>query len=152
MKERLSELLRVGLAGLAGVAIFCVLCYWGLCALMGLVGPIGPGMNDWHCPVYEDYEIWHINSENIVLVRRVSETGGEPVLEPSVSAFQHEGSNLGLKTETGYYYMDMDAGRLLGPFSEKEYQDELDSRGIIIPGGWIPTDPAPEGSIFPLRR
>lgn len=128
------------------IGIFLITC---LCFFSGC---FGPGTQDWDLSLKNGYEIWRINSQEIVL-GRVEDEILESVVDADITAYFTSGSFVGVKQtpvdteETKYYLLDMDSGTLYGPFDEVGFITQCKESGVEK-AAWISTRPAPKDAKY----
>lgn len=121
------------------------------------------GNNDWSYSLPNNYEIWHINSEQIVCGKKTSEHSiGENVGGYYVSEFCYddkyiclqciptygEASDNTTKSQTDFYIIDSSTDKEYGPFTQTEFEDKLEELNLTNLCAWIKTKPRPEGAKF----
>ncbi|MGI5896256.1 MAG: hypothetical protein ACOX6U_04790 [Oscillospiraceae bacterium] len=116
----------------------------------------GPGTQDWKLPLSNQYEMWRINSEEIVIGRADGNGGLETVIEPKVTQYFTSGSYVAAVqqdsgAETGqpsYYLLNTADGALAGPFSSEQELIDYGRTLGLSPQEWIATTPAPDGAVY----
>lgn len=120
----------------------------------------GPGMQDWRLPLSNQYEMWRINSEEIVIGRADGSGGLETVIGSKVTQYFTSGSYVAAiqenvqtdgSSETGtpsYYLLNAADGALAGPFSSEQELFDYGRTLGISPQEWISTTPAPDGAVY----
>lgn len=107
---------------------------------------IGLGTGDWKYELKNNYQIWRVNSKEIIIGKE--EDG---VLTPSINEnvvkfkyndnFVLVGTNNNFKEDNlKYYIINLDTDEIIGPLSEKD----LSSQNSNITMDWIKTKPAPK--------
>lgn len=143
------------------VSIALLICSLFLCAC--------PGFSDW---TYTDlpggYQIWHINSDCITVVRVFSEDSNdnESVIQEYVDAFCYNDTYIGIKrlpydfdsdeypddvfemdfSNLEHYIIDASTHEVHGPYTEEEYAVRCEELGVGEMCDWIKTYPKPEGA------
>lgn len=140
-----------------------IILFMGLLLLCGC----GPGLSDWSYDLLpKDYEIWRVNSQNIVLGRR-SNSGLTHTVEPYILEFCSNDRWIGAKrlvlddsvtaqtnvreldtSDAEFYLVDTETDTVHGPYTQKEYENRLALLEVGTMGAWIETYPAPEGADF----
>ena len=125
------------------------------------------GLLDWSYKLSNGYEIWRINSNDIVL-EKVSDESYEIALGRYILEFCYNESFVGLKrlsidddipyasvhidemdqSNPDYYLVDTENDLILGPMSSDEYYIQIENSGIDNMSDWIKTYPAPKGAEF----
>ena len=125
------------------------------------------GLLDWSYKLSNGYEIWRINSNDIVL-EKVSDESYEIALSRYILEFCYNESFVGLKrlsidddipyasvhieemdqSNPDYYLVDTENDLILGPMSSDEYYIQIENSGIDNMSDWIKTYPAPKGAEF----
>lgn len=134
----------------------CLSAFFSIAAAFFLFsGCAGPGVQDWTLSLTDGYEMWRINSQEIVLGRKENESL-TPIVEADVIAYFMSGSYIGVQqTPTGaesgagtnYYLLNTKLGSLYGPFDEAAFAAQCKTSGVKQ-SGWISTRPAPEGAKY----
>ncbi len=143
---------------LAAVVCFALLCglLFQLFLLWMMTHGLG-GSGDWaYTDLPGEYEIWRINSEDVSLIKKTSDNGGDYIVGPYIAAFCKDQRYIGLQRTEGpagdtqedaapeYYIVDSADGAVYGPFSSGEYAAKCETLGFR-PDDWIRTVPTPEG-------
>lgn len=115
------------------------------------------GSGDWaYTDLPGEYEIWRINSEDISLIKKTSDNGGDYIVGPYIAAFCKDQRYIGLQRTEGpagdtqedaapeYYIVDSADGAVYGPFSSEEYAAKCEALGFRS-DEWVRTRPTPEG-------
>ena len=141
--------------------IFGLLCVGFLCSLCAC------GLSDWSYELLPgEYEIWRINSQDIVLVRQ-NEEGVTAVVQTFVYAFCYNQRFIGIHgLDTGsdhvtegmdiretyidspeYFLVDTQTHEVYGPMTLETYEKLVLSFHAAYMGEWITTRPAPVDSV-----
>lgn len=125
-----------------------------------------PGMNDWiYDKLPNGYEIWHVNSESIVLMKRTGEST-DSKMGRYIMKFCYNDSYIGIQRLTfsedtpygqpsvkdmdtsnpDYYLVDTVNDVVMGPYTAEAYEKQVKDLGIEGLGDWIATVPRPEGA------
>lgn len=107
---------------------------------------IGLGTGDWKYELKNNYQIWRVNSKEIIIGKE--EDG---VLTPSINEnvvkfkyndnFVLVGTNNNFNEDNlKYYIINLDTDEIIGPLNEKD----LSSQNSNITMDWIKTKPAPK--------
>ena len=111
---------------------------------------IGLGTGDWKYELKNNYQIWRVNSKEIIIGKE--EDG---VLTPSINEnvvkFKYNvnfvviGIIIDFKEDNlKYYIINLDTDEIIGPLSEKD----LSSQDTSITMDWIKTKPAPKDAKY----
>lgn len=124
------------------------------------------GLSDWSYDLLpKDYEIWRVNSQNIVLGRQ-SGGGLSHTVEPYILRFCSNNTFIavqrlpleGLELSAGanvreldesnreYYLVNTETDIVYGPYTEEEYIQQLTDLSVGELCGWIETYPTPKGA------
>ena len=114
------------------------------------------GKNDWRFELINGYEIWRVNSNEIVCGKRNSEHSlGENVGEKFVSEFCYDNRYVCLQcadktreTQINYYIIDTSIDAEYGPYTQNEFENKLKELNITQLCSWIKTNPRPDGAKF----
>lgn len=107
---------------------------------------IGLGTGDWKYELKNNYQIWRVNSKEIIIGKE--EDG---VLTPSINEnvvkfkyndnFVLVGTNNNFNEDNlKYYIINLDTDEIIGPLNEKD----LSNQDTSITMDWIKTKPAPK--------
>lgn len=132
-------------------------------SILLLTACFGPGLNDWQYELPNDYEIWHVNSHSIVCGKKDTDNSLSKAVDAYIAEFCYNNQFVGLKCidvpenwdgridgmEQEYYLIDTKIDGIYGPFSEKEYFEEVESNDVSDLSEWIKTKPSPSGCKFP---
>lgn len=124
------------------------------------------GLQDWsYDQLPNGYEIWHINSQDIQLIKRdVDRTDRK--LNRYISEFCYNDSYIGIKrlmidesipyqdvhieemdtSNPSYYLVDAENDVIMGPYTAEEYANQIEALKIETMCNWIKTVPKPEGA------
>ena len=115
----------------------------------------GVANNDWSYELINGYEIWHINSEEIVFGKRKTEHSLSTMVGGYIYEFCYGTRYIGLKNTDNkneptiqFYLIDTTTGTVEGPLSQDEYNKALESKEITELTNWIATVPRPSGATF----
>lgn len=105
---------------------------------------IGLGTGDWKYELKNNYQIWRVNSKEIIIGKE--EDG---VLTPSINEnndnFVLVGTNNNFNEDNlKYYIINLDTDEIIGPLNEKD----LSSQNSNITMDWIKTKPAPKDAKY----
>lgn len=108
---------------------------------------IGLGTGDWKYELKNNYQIWRVNSKEIIIGKE--EDG---VLTPSINEnvvkFKYNDNFIviGVNNENNlkYYIINLDTDEIIGPLSEKD----LSSQNSNITMDWIKTKPTPKDAKY----
>lgn len=137
----------------------------GILILIVILTSCGAGWQDWeydHLP--NDYEIWRINSEDIVLMKNKGST--ERVINRYILEFCYNDSYIGIKkimvdenipyhevyieeldaTNPSYFLVDTVNDTVMGPYTSEEYTIKIKDLEIESMCDWIKTVPKPQGA------
>lgn len=131
------------------IPIIALLLLFSSCAF-------GPGAQDWKLPLSNRYEMWRINSEEIVIGHADGNGGLEIVIESKVTQYFTSGSYVAAVQQNGneetaqtfYYLLNTADGALAGPFSSEQELIDYGRTIGLSPQEWIATTPAPEGAVY----
>ena len=138
------------------VLVFSILLIY----LLNAVG-CAPGLADWSYALPNDYELEHINAEEIVLSRRHSKVIGAFIEEfwyserwigiKQIKKLRKDNVNTNSDTyqTQQYYLVDAENCLVYGPFSYTEYMDSCELLDVQTSIEWIKTVPKPEGAYPP---
>lgn len=111
----------------------------------------GVKQNDWYYKLNNNYEIWHINTKEIVLGKRddsiLTDTIGD-----SITEFKYNEAFVIIKcfnndNKEVYYIVNMTDDTTYGPYNKEEYLSKEKELNINI-SNWIKTKPAPKGAKY----
>lgn len=152
---------KVALALLACILCICSLCYACTSALIQKILPDNPGSRDWRYVLHNGYEIWHLNSSHIVLVKDGWSEYTNTVVDTHIVLFCYSDEYIGLQctdpqtnadaaeaADLEYFLVNTVETKLLGPFAEAEYQEFCKAEGITGLSEWIRTSPPPDGATY----
>ena len=108
------------------------------------------GANDWaYSDLPKDYEIWRINTNEVALVKRISDTGADKVVPSYVSRIawdenfilaQQQSDSDSTSQTISFYIVDVNSEDIYGPFSESEFNECAKQLPITIDeSDWIVT-------------
>ena len=111
---------------------------------------IGLGTGDWKYELKNNYQIWRVNSKEIIIGKE--EDG---VLTPSINEnvvkfkyndnFVLVGTNNNFNEDNlKYYIINLDTDKIIGPLNKKD----LSSQNSNITMDWIKTKPAPKDAKY----
>lgn len=111
---------------------------------------IGLGTDDWNYELKNNYQIWRVNSKEIIIGKE--EDG---VLTPSINEnivkfkyndnFVLVGTNNNFNEDNlKYYIINLDTDEIIGPLNEKD----LSNQDTSITMDWIKTKPAPKDAKY----
>ena len=123
------------------------------------------GMQDWGYKLPNGYEIWHINVNDICLVKTEGEFTKKKV-HRYITEFCYNESYIGLKrimidesipygdvhieemdkTNVSYYLVNTENDDIIGPYTSEEYEAQIESLKIEKMCEWIKTVPKPKGA------
>lgn len=111
---------------------------------------IGLGTGDWKYELKNNYQIWRVNSKEIIIGKE--EDGMlTPSINENIVKFKYNdnfvvvGVNNNFKDDNlKYYIINLDTDEIIGPLNEKD----LSSQDINITMDWIKTKPAPKDAKY----
>lgn len=117
---------------------------------------------DWEYDLPNDYTIWHVNSQEIVLGHYNTTNSISRVIEDTILEFCYNDEFVCVKTKKSneqlrsqdnpdlacYYLIDTIDEIVQGPFTYQELKDRLATFGINTLTDWIATNPAPNGATY----
>ena len=118
-----------------------------------LLSSIGPGSLDWEYKLPNGYEIWRINSNNIV-IQHTDDSANKDAIPSFIKEFSYDKryvfsrninniSNNDIFEEV-YYILDTEKNKVLGPLgSIEELKSQCVELGIELPLKWYRTSPDP---------
>ena len=127
------------------------LCYFVIVSALFLTSCAGNG--DWSYKLPNDFEVWHINSKEIII-----KYVGEDIVEANIPSFVKEFSyddryvftrnidNISDDNifEEKYYVLDTNERKVYGPFDNiEEMQNQAYELQCSIPKKWYRTSPDP---------
>ncbi|MGI6200623.1 MAG: hypothetical protein ACOYJA_07645 [Christensenellales bacterium] len=120
----------------------------------GMLAGCGPGAQDWRCPVTGDYELWRINSRQIVLGVRQPDGSLASVVTDYVAGYCADGRYIGLRLADGpggehprYALVDTATQEWQPCPNQTDFAQACDRAGAQL-GDWIDTVPAPPGACY----
>lgn len=123
------------------------------------------GLQDWcYNKLPNGYEIWRINSQDIVLIKRKGDLT-DLKISRYILEFCYNNSYIGIKqlmidenipyqdvhieemdTSNPFYYLvDAVNDVVMGPYTAEDYEDQIEALEIDTMCDWIKTVPTPEG-------
>lgn len=142
-----------------------------LIVMITFLGCVGAGLSDWKLKLPNNYEMWHINSRQIVI--------GYASTQDSLSWTNTEGKLIGIeahiiefcyndrfvgakqvkiegenqktieKLPITFYLLDTKDQKVYGPFkTEEEFVEKYKNLSISELSNWEKTNPAPKKAIF----
>ena len=135
-----------------------VLCLLNACHsfVCGPVSEVGNG--DWAVRFNNDYAIWHVSSDCIILGKEDdSHSSLSHVIDSYISAFRYnenyiiverlaEGKNK--KDIKEYYVIDTVCDKIHGPYTEKTLEVVILNKQLGALSDWVPTSPKPAEAVF----
>lgn len=118
-----------------------------------LLSSIGPGSLDWEYKLPNGYEMWRINSNNIV-IQYTDDSANKDAIPSFIKEFSYDEryvfsrninniSNNDIFEEV-YYILDTEKNKVLGPLgSIEELKSQCVELGIELPLKWYRTSPDP---------
>lgn len=124
------------------------------------------GLQDWsYDKLPNGYEIWHINSQDIQLIKRDGDRTDRK-LNRYILEFCYNDSYIGIKrlmiddnipyqdvnieemdtSNPSYYLVDAVNDVIMGPYTVEEYANQIEALKIETMCNWIKTVPKPEGA------
>ncbi|MBR3817366.1 MAG: DUF3997 domain-containing protein [Clostridia bacterium] len=123
------------------------------------------GVSDWAYSLPNDYEIWRVNSNSVVFGKNEGDRF-EQEIDRYVISFSYNDRYIGLiripmddiphdkdidietmdRSDSEYYIVDSENDIIYGPYTEKEYEKQLDDLGIQDMCEWIETLQRPENA------
>lgn len=108
------------------------------------------GTGDWKYELKNNYQIWRVNSKEIIIGKE--EDGMlTPSINENIVKFKYNdnfvvvGVNSDFKDDNlKYYIINLDTDEIIGPLNEKD----LSSQDINITMDWIKTKPAPKDAKY----
>lgn len=112
--------------------------------------------NDWSYKLYYNYEIWHINSDTIVLGKIKSPHSLSYVVDSYISAFCYNDTYVVVETlpngkegeNHDYYIIKMDQDEVYGPYNTTTLNQEINNHDIGELCDWISTAERPKEASF----
>lgn len=158
---RISKPAKVVFIVLACILCVCILGYAGVNALMQKILPDNPGNRDWRYVLHDGYEIMHLNSSHIVLVKDGWNEYTNTVVDQYITAFCDCDGFIGLQctgpqenaaatdaADLEYFLVNTEKKQRLGPFTEAEYQKACEAEGVAGLSEWISTSPRLDGATY----
>ncbi len=119
--------------------------------------------NDWRYKLPNNYEIWRVNSREIVLGELESEYSLATVVDEYISEFCYNERYVCVKrvdvpedlneeidtSNPEYYIVDTAEDIPYGPYDINEFYDKKEELQITGLSSWIATKPRPEGATVP---
>ena len=123
------------------------------------------GLQDWeYDKLPNNYEIWRINSQDIVLMK--NDDSAERVISRYILEFCYNDSYIGIKkimvdesipynemlieemdaTNPSYFLVDTVNDTVMGPYTSEEYTIKIEELEIKSMCDWIKTVPKPQGA------
>lgn len=109
------------------------------------------GNGDWKYELKNNYQIWKVNSNEIVIGKTEDATSLTPIINDNVVKFKYNdnyvvvGCNNDFKDNNlQYYIINFDTDEIIGPLNKSD----LDKENIDIAIDWIKTKPAPKGAEY----
>lgn len=111
---------------------------------------IGLGTGDWKYELKNNYQIWRVNSKEIIIGKE--EDGAlTPCINENVVKFKYNDNFVvvGVNNDFNennlkYYIINLDTDEIIGPLNEKD----LSSQTTNITMDWIKTKPAPKDAKY----
>lgn len=111
------------------------------------------GVNDWSYKLPNNYEVWRINSDEIV-INNVSTHETVSEIRGFLKEFSYDSRYVFTRNisdvfannilDERYYILDTENGKVYGAFdSIEELQNQCDEMNIKIPDKWLRTSPDP---------
>lgn len=140
-------------------AVILFLCTLLLCSCAGV--------SDWtYSDLPGNYEIWRINSNTIVMVKRLDEYTNDSAIDGYVDAFCCNDIYIGVKrlpfethsdeypdnvfemdfSNLEHYIINTTTDEIHGPYTEEEYEARCEELGVGKMCDWIKTYPKPDGA------
>lgn len=134
--------------------------------IISLVLTSCPGFQDWEYDnLPNGYEIWHVNSQDIVLMKRDGNST-DRVINRYILEFCYNDSYIGIKqlpidesipyqdvhieemdqSNPVYYIVDAENDVIMGSYTAEEYEGQMEALEIGTMCDWIKTVPKPEGA------
>ena len=118
---------------------------------------------DWSVHLPNDYEIWRINSKDIVLVKDPPAGTSDTIVSNYINAYCYDQRYIGLWCAKDgpddllgvapeldrFYLVDTQEDLLYGPFTPTEYDAICLEKDLSGFNDWTKTYPAPEESTYP---
>lgn len=131
-----------------------------LCIIM--CSCFGPGLSDWDCPLINDYEIGHINGNNIICEKRNDEYSSGLLVGDYVTKFTYDDTFIYLQYLEVYdeNYKEFEAEdfkySIINAYTDEiAFYDSYDEFLQAIPDtenlsldNWTPTIPSPKNAKF----
>ncbi len=142
------------------IAFAVLLCVLTACSSSDLNMQVNN--SDWSYILPNDYEIWHINSREIVCGKKNGEQSLSSTVTNYISEFCYNTQYVCLqcvvvpedlsqpidKSNPYFYIIDTLNDETYGPFTELEYSEYIGEKSIADLTSWIKTAPRPEGAVF----
>lgn len=140
---------------------FIILCFSIIFVLLFFTKAINEntsiGNNDWSYSINDEYQVWHVNSETIVIGKMDTPNAMSHVVESYVSKFAYnseylvaerkpEGKNSEKKE---YYIVELENGIIYGPINIADLPENIRNIGVGELCDWIYTQPRPDRAVFP---
>lgn len=117
--------------------------------IMALI-KIGLGTGDWKYELKNNYQIWRVNSKEIIIGKE--EDGMlTPSINENIVKFKYNDNfvvvgvnNNFNENNLKYYIITLDTDEIIGPLNEKD----LTNQDTNITMGWIKTKPAPKNAKY----
>lgn len=118
---------------------------------------------DWSYKLPNNYEIWRINSREIVCGKKDGENSLSNVInENYVLEFKYNERYMCLKcveatqdlsaeidkSNPNFYIIDTMEDTIYGAYAHTDYENKVNDMGLIFNTNWIKTTPIPEGAEF----
>lgn len=128
------------------ISIIAVILFTIIMALI----KIGLGTGDWKYELKNNYQIWRVNSKEIIIGKE--EDGMlTPSINENIVKFKYNDNFvvIGVNNDFNennlkYYIITLDTDEIIGPLNEKD----LTNQDTNITMGWIKTKPAPKDTKY----
>jgi len=123
----------------------------------------GVNNGDWSYKLPNNYEIWRLNSREIICGKRDGENSLSNVInENYILEFKYNEHYVCLKcveatrdlsveideSNPNFYIIDTIENTIYGAYTNTDYEDKVKDMGLIFNTNWIKTTPIPEGAKF----
>lgn len=143
------------------ISIILLIMSLSACASNAISSGINNG--DWSYKLPNNYEIWRINSREIVCGKKDGENSLSNVINENyvlefkyneryvclkcVEATQNLSAEID-KSNPNFYIIDTMKDTIYGAYTNTDFQDKIKDMGLIFNTDWIKTTPIPEGANF----
>lgn len=123
----------------------------------------GVNNGDWSYQLPNNYEIWHINSREIICGKKSGEHSLSNIIEENyISEFKYDNCYVCIKCVTSskdlsteidtsnpkFYIIDTEEDSVYGSYANVDYEKKAIDLGVSSDLKWIKTVPIPDGAIF----